>query len=325
MYFLWLFGSVVEDALGWWRYLLVYFVGGLAASLLHGVVTFAFMHSHVAIPAIGASGAIAAVVGLFMVRFYRNNVRIAWFAWLLFFIRWGVFEVTSVAAVALWFLREVASGLLAIGGAASSTANWAHIGGLVFGAAIGLTFGFAKSADIDALSDEAVTYAHGNAPHLARAKYAELAARVPDDPNVLLGKARATLLSHVDDPAPAATDFARAVELLVKRGDKGAAVLAFSELGPLFVERGLAIDCRTLLVLGSAAEGQGALPLAEEVYHAICTQSPDGREAEKAAFRLPHVMLLQGSAERASEAWRTFVARYPSSEWTQYADSRLRA
>jgi TolA-binding protein len=196
---------------------------------------------------------------------------------------------------------------------------------MLFGAAVGLSFGFAKSADIDALSDEAVYYAHGNAPDLAAAKYAELAKAVPDDPVVLLGKTRATLLSHVDDPTPAAADFARAVELLVKRGDKGAALLAFSELGPLFVERGQAIDPRTLLVLGSAAEGQGALPLAEEVYSAIAAQAPDCREAEKAAFRIPHVLLLQGSPERATEAWRTFVARYPSSEWIQYADGRLRA
>lgn len=324
MYFLWLFGSVLEDALGWWRYLLVYFLGGLTASLLHGLVTLAFMRTQVAVPAIGASGAIAAVVGLFMVRFYKNNVKIAWFVWFLTYMRWGVFEVTSVAAVVLWFLREVADGLMAIGGMASSTANWAHIGGMLFGAAVGLAFGFSKSADIDDLADQAVIYAHGNAPGVAALKYAELAKKVPDDPAILVEKARVTLMSDAD-PAVAATDFARAVELYVKRGEKGAAILAFSTLGPLFMGRGQAIDEKTLLVLGAAAEGQGALPLAEEVYRAIGSQSPDCREAEKAAFRLPHVMLLQGSPERATEAWRAFVARYPASEWIQYADGRLRA
>ena len=91
------------------------------------------------------------------------------------------------------------------------------------------------------------------------------------------------------------------------------------------MERGQAIDPRTLLVLGSAAEGQGALPLAEKVYSAIAAQAPDCREAEKAAFRIPHVLLLWGSPERATEAWRTFVARYPPSEWIQYADDRLGA
>src|SRR4051794_2526613 len=104
MLFLWVFGSVVEDALGPIVYALFYLGGGLAAALLHWVVTLTMAPREAFIPCVGASGAVAAILAIFAVRFYRNKVRIFY---TLGYFRWGTFEAPSLWAVGIWFGIEL--------------------------------------------------------------------------------------------------------------------------------------------------------------------------------------------------------------------------
>jgi membrane associated rhomboid family serine protease len=134
MWFLWIFGNNVEDAMGRLRFLVFYLVCGLAAAL--GQV---LTNPSSAIPMVGASGAISGVMGGYLVLY--PNVRVFTFLPLGFFI-------TSVALPAwvmlgYWFLIQFVSGLVAFGGEIGGVAFWAHIGG--FAAGVVLIKLFARS------------------------------------------------------------------------------------------------------------------------------------------------------------------------------------
>jgi membrane associated rhomboid family serine protease len=75
MFFLWIFGRAVEDALGWPAYIGAYLLCGIAAALMYHVMTMTFTPEFLSAPLLGASGAIAGVMGLFAFRFYRTPVR----------------------------------------------------------------------------------------------------------------------------------------------------------------------------------------------------------------------------------------------------------
>lgn len=125
MLYLWIFGDNVEDALGHFRYLLFYLGGGVFAILTH---TFFYPFSHV--PTVGASGAIAAVLGAYLILYpHRRVVTLVPFG---FFLQ--VARVPAILVLGLWFLLQFAEGTLALGMATlSGVAFWAHIGGFVFG------------------------------------------------------------------------------------------------------------------------------------------------------------------------------------------------
>ncbi|GAF77505.1 unnamed protein product [marine sediment metagenome] len=126
MLFLWVFGDNIEDRLGHLRYLLFYLAGGLAASAAH-----TFMNPNDLIPAVGASGAIAAVLGAYLLLFPRATITVV-FPWLLF---WTAY-VPAAFLIVMWFFMQVLSGVAAIGdvtGGGGGVAWWAHIGGFLFG------------------------------------------------------------------------------------------------------------------------------------------------------------------------------------------------
>ncbi|MHC5024218.1 MAG: rhomboid family intramembrane serine protease [Planctomycetota bacterium] len=127
MLFLWVFGCPVEDRFGRIGYPVFYLLGGAVAGLAHMALNSA--------PAIGASGAIAAVVGAFLALFPRSRIKVL----LIFFII-GVYMIPSLWLIAFYFLVDVLSQTAEIlGGAAGDVAYMAHIAGNVFGFAVGFT------------------------------------------------------------------------------------------------------------------------------------------------------------------------------------------
>jgi membrane associated rhomboid family serine protease len=125
MLYLWIFGDNVEDRLGHGRYLVFYFVGGVVASLTHLATNWGSD-----LPTVGASGAIAAVLGAYLVLFPAS--RIATFIPLGLFSRLTV--VPAAIVLGLWFVMQFFNGVLALGGAdVGGVAVWAHIGGFVAG------------------------------------------------------------------------------------------------------------------------------------------------------------------------------------------------
>jgi membrane associated rhomboid family serine protease len=129
--FLWIFGNNVEDRLGRIGFLGFYLVGGAIAGLTQVAIDPAS-----AIPTIGASGAIAATLGAYLVLFPR--ARITSLVFLGFFYQ--LIDVPAVVVLVFWFLLQLVDGIASLGvtDASGGVAFFAHIGGFVFGAAVGL-------------------------------------------------------------------------------------------------------------------------------------------------------------------------------------------
>src|SRR6202023_2101319 len=129
MWTLWLFGPTIEDRLGSGRYLVFYLVCGVLASLTH-----AAFNPYSTVPALGASGAIAGVLGCYMRLF--PSARIIVVVPILFFPFF--FEVPAVVFAGLWFLLQVLQGAAELIGAPTpgGIAWGAHIGGFVAGFAL---------------------------------------------------------------------------------------------------------------------------------------------------------------------------------------------
>ncbi len=123
VWFLWIFGDNIEDICGRKRFLLLYFATGLIASFAH-----ALLNPSSTVPTIGASGAIAGVLGAYIVTYPRARVYT-----LMFFF---VIAIPAVAFLGIWFGLQVLSGSVTLVVGNAAVAYWAHIGGFAAGAAL---------------------------------------------------------------------------------------------------------------------------------------------------------------------------------------------
>ena len=128
--YLWIFGDNVEDRLGRVRYLLFYVFCGTVAALAHTVA-----HPASRLPMIGASGAIAGVMGAYFVLFPHSRVLTAVF--LVVFL--DLVEIPAIFFLGVWFLMQLFNGVGSLGmeAADAGVAFWAHIGGFGVGALVG--------------------------------------------------------------------------------------------------------------------------------------------------------------------------------------------
>jgi rhomboid family protein len=133
MVFFWAFGPELEDAMGSGRYAVFYLLGGVAAALAQ--VAF---DPHSTVPNLGASGAIAAVMGGFLVTYPRDQIR----SLLVIFVFVRVAYITSALLIGGWFLLQ----LVSVGSITSTptqsggVAYLAHVGGFIFGAVLARLF-----------------------------------------------------------------------------------------------------------------------------------------------------------------------------------------
>ncbi|MXY69606.1 MAG: rhomboid family intramembrane serine protease [Acidobacteriia bacterium] len=127
MWFLWIFGDNVEDELGHAKFLLFYLACGVLATLAH----FAAEPSST-VPLVGASGAIAGVMGAYLMRFPRSRVIVL----LPLIVIWTTVQLPAFVMLLYWFAIQVLNGTAASGGA--GVAWWAHVGGFVIGAGLAL-------------------------------------------------------------------------------------------------------------------------------------------------------------------------------------------
>jgi membrane associated rhomboid family serine protease len=132
MLFLWVFGDNVEDRMGHLGYAVFYLAGGVAAGAAH-----VLSNPHSVIPTVGASGAIAAVMGAYMLLYPQARVE----SLLIVFVFVRVVSVPAMLWLGLWFVFQLLAGSTAGRGAdQGGVAFFAHVGGFVFGAAVVLLF-----------------------------------------------------------------------------------------------------------------------------------------------------------------------------------------
>ncbi|MFO8039960.1 MAG: rhomboid family intramembrane serine protease [Sodalinema sp.] len=144
MLYLWIFGNNIEEEMGSVRYLIFYLLCGVLASLAQYVFDADSM-----IPTLGASGAIAGIMGAYIFRF--PQARIVTLIPLGFF--WFTIRVPAIFFLGFWFLQQAFNSVSSLeaqvnsGGMESGIAYWAHAGGFIFGALLGPFFGLFSRRD----------------------------------------------------------------------------------------------------------------------------------------------------------------------------------
>jgi membrane associated rhomboid family serine protease len=134
MLYLWVFGDNIEDTYGHVPYALLYLVWGIAAGLTH-----VFINAYSDVPSVGASGAIAGVLGAYLVLFPKAQIRTV----LLLGPFFTITRLSAIFLIGFWFVTQLFSGLAALDVATEQTggvAVWAHIGGFMAGFMMALVF-----------------------------------------------------------------------------------------------------------------------------------------------------------------------------------------
>ncbi len=131
MWYLWLFGDNVEDALGHGRFLLFYLLCGIAAALTHALTNPAST-----IPTVGASGAISGVMGAYMLFFPHSRI----ITIVPLFLTWMTLAIPAYVFLGFWALLQIYNGMLLSADNLGGVAWWAHAGGFVAGMFIGPLF-----------------------------------------------------------------------------------------------------------------------------------------------------------------------------------------
>ena len=146
MWFLWVFGNNIEDSMGHFRFLIFYLLCGLLAAGTQVAV-----QPSSAIPMVGASGAISAVMGAYIVLYPRVKVH------MLIFL--GIFvttiKVPAVWMLGYWFFLQIIGGIPALASESGGVAFWAHAGGFIAGAVLIFLF---KDRELLAQRDRALSY-----------------------------------------------------------------------------------------------------------------------------------------------------------------------
>ena len=138
MVFLWAFAPEIEDAMGRGRYLIFYLLGGLVAMLAQVLAA-----PHSTVPNLGASGAIAAVMGAFIVTYPRDRIK----AVLFIFIFVKVTFIPAALLIGVWFLSQIVHAGAVAQVQTGGVAYLAHVGGFIFGAVTARLFETSRPGD----------------------------------------------------------------------------------------------------------------------------------------------------------------------------------
>jgi membrane associated rhomboid family serine protease len=310
MLFLWIFGSLVEDVLRPWGLAALYLAGGVLAAVCELTVS-SMAGKDVGIPMVGASGAVAAIMGLFMLRFHKTQVEV--FYWV-FYVR-GTFWAASWWLLAAWVGFEIFDGVLSMQAEGGGVAHWAHVGGFLAGVVAAPFVGGISGAKKEYFSDDPEV----NVEYLRRSEdvlKAEKALRA-DPGNAYQLRRLAQAHQHAGDYEEATRAFERSVYRFAGRGLMEQACDVYTEM---IAHNDAATVPPDLLVKIAQHLESNNLTLAVWTYQQLVSRHPTRPEGEHSLLRL--ATLYQHTLQRPHDAARAlydFLQRYPNSEWAPQA------
>ena len=326
MYLLWLCGCSLEDIWGRPVYAALYATSGVAACLTHAAM---FPGSQA--PLVGASGAIAGLMGAFLVRLHATRIRFFYMFW----VHWGTFLAPAWVMLPLWLMSQFFFAF--VHGENSPVAFWAHVGGFLFGALVGL---FIKLTLVEeaflAPSIEQKTTLFAQSPAVTAALHHLDAARPqealhslqtalqqnPDDVDALDLAARAQLT--LGDEYAAAEIYARKIRSHLKRRERDLAVGAYAELQATRQE--MPLTARDLLALAPALVEAGEVGDAKTIYQSLVDSRQDATTRLRASLALADLYLTDGQGQPALvvlEAALPLAQTLP--EWQMHLEAKLEA
>jgi membrane associated rhomboid family serine protease len=181
MAYLWFAGSDLEDVLGPVKFLALYIIGGIASALLFWATAVAGRFPNLDEPAIGASGAVSALLGFYVLRFPLFKIRL-WFGAIIPFpliLRQGITRISSLVFIGFWIGLQLFLGIQALKAGGAQVAYWGHIGGFLFGFAAALVTRQWRSGREEYLLKEAEAQFAKQNWYPAMERYRRLAERYP--------------------------------------------------------------------------------------------------------------------------------------------------
>ncbi len=316
IFILWLVGTVLETAIGSGFFALVYATSQVTALLLHGIIM-KLLAPGADVLMIGASGAIAGVLGLAAFRHY--NIRI--FTVILFsgfrlpipfYWNWFPFWVYP-----LYFgLREVYEALTSSG---DGVAHWAHIGGMALGAAVGLLFQENKAGKRESVLETAAT---GEAPMAQSLEELELLHREsPTDPEII--EAMAHLEQSHGHAAQSAELYRLAIPHFLTAGLPDRAAISYLNVLQQFPDT--VLDAVAQMKIASTLEGMGHYEEAVYAFNLVVAHYPTRSEAENSLMRAALIFARHlHDPGMARQTLQTLLTAYPASPLATMARERLK-
>lgn len=313
MWFLWIFGPAVEDRLGIPKFLAVYFVTGLAGFLTQALLDVAL--SGLNQPIIGASACVMGIAGAYLWAFPWSTVCVFYFIWILYYVRYGVFDLAALWVVTGYLLLDLWSGLRdsALGGG-GGVASFSHVGAGVAGLLMALLMRVRR--DTESVSDAKAVQA--DAKDLDNMPFYALESMLEAEPDNL------DVLRAIIVPA-------------IHQGKQPVVAEAIAKLGPglimkdPYLAHSYLIDLHGdhrvyqsvhMLRLAGQLERLGQHDRAINVYKVIADTRPTDTEAENALYRMAYCYWTAYQHKKfACECLAELQRRFPQGQMMPFAVS----
>lgn len=318
-----IFGRQLEGKLGFAPLAAFFLGGGVLACWTQAFLTPADAWNRGA-PLIGASGSVAALLGVTLVRFPHVRVRVLWvlFALLGGLNKGGVALVPAAVACAVWFALQFAYGLVAWGTGGSSTAYAAHAGGFVAGLLAGVALGYPAAAQREMHRAKALRYFERGDWHAAAGELTAHLRRSPDDRDARALRARCWVV--LGRTGEAGAEYQRAIRDAARAGATPELARLVEEIRRYGVSSGL--DAKALLRLAFDFQKAAYPAAAAAVFEEITNRFPRGELSELALIRRAETLCGElGDYDGAMADYAKLLETHPGSEWRDLAEARLRS
>jgi membrane associated rhomboid family serine protease len=309
-------GPPLEDRLGRLRFGLYFLVLGNFGNLVHGLVSALGLLDQRGLGVMGASGAIAGLLGFSLVRLYDARVQVAW--WVLAPLmgqnRAGRSPVPLVVAVLVWVVLQIVHAALATE-TGSRVSFGAHLGGFAMGLGLALVLGELKRGRAEAARARARRYFRAGHFHAAAGAWSEYIEQVPEDADARIELART--LQVAGQAGAAAAIFGRQHRRLMRSGDVARALELYDEA--VRRELDLALGAQELSQVAIFKEKQLDYEGALAVYRRLYETYPRHPQGQRALVRV--IVLCHGKVgdPDAARTWLDEAARrLPPGSWRDF-------
>ncbi|MFA4016045.1 MAG: hypothetical protein RUDDFDWM_001146 [Candidatus Fervidibacterota bacterium] len=322
MLYLWIFGRYIENVLGSIIYAVFYMTSQLGAIAMQTVALKVFNTDLLFVPQVGASGAIAALLGLFVVRFYHERVKLFYIYRVIWYYDYGVTYLPSTIVLGGWFVLEIVNGVLSLTSRNASVGHWAHIGGFIVGVLAALLFGSLKEAQVESLISCAEQSIKCNMwksaeMHLRRAIRANRR-------HVVARLLLSVVLAHFrrTDEARKHLQVALMESTQLNPDEEVALSECFSKLGEKLLTTILELSTPEMKFdIALLLERIGNCELAIEAFKSVASEETADEETKALAMlRCAEILLKDfNDKESALQLLNELCVRFPSSQWVTLA------
>jgi len=315
--YLWVFGIFVEDKLGWKAYLFLYFLTGIAAGLIHGIMVGLFMREKIFVPSLGASGAISGIMGIYLYRCYYSKIKLLVSIFLPIRI-----QIPAVIILGIWFLQDFMGGIDSIRGMYRNVGFWAHVGGFAsgFGACKYLHYEIqARKEKLEFVAETTLNRYVGYGEGIKAAE--KLLATEPDNPELHLNMARAKTRFRAS--VEGKDHYEKAIKHFLERNSEKATEAFIEYWGKYITVLPAKYQVRLSLLLNKNLH----IDLSAHTLQALIdSDQPLDRHMEEAYLSLGKIYREQLERDDLAQyIYEKFLNKFPKSEHREFIERVLRS